>query len=124
MLLFFTIFKYAMGLLPTIVLGIQTIAGDKASGIDKLQMAKDALAVALGGASTVLPQGSANAGFATGAASVVSEIIAATGAINTAVTHTKATGAYQAATNTFNKTVAPIVAEVPASTIPGSVPTA
>ena len=79
-----------LGLLPHIVLGIQTVVGDKASGATKAQMAKDALQVATGGASAVLTGN--NATYAD-AASKITQL-----AIDQTVAITKATGAYQKAT--------------------------
>ena len=105
--------KYGLGLLPGIVLSIQTLQGDKAAGKDKLTMAQDMLDAALQGASDVLPAGSANAALAAAAASVASTILKATGAINAAVTHTKATGAYQAATAAAAANASAIAAAAP-----------
>lgn len=79
-----------LGLLPHIVLGIQSVVGDKASGATKQQMAKDALAVATGAAGAVLTGN--NAVFA-GAASQIAGL-----AIDQTVAIAKATGTYQKAT--------------------------
>jgi cell division GTPase FtsZ len=95
--IFLTLLKYGLGLLPSVVLGVQTIAGDKASGADKLKMASDALAVALQGATGVITDPT-QAALVQGAATTVASVLSAFGAINAAVTHTKATGEYQAAT--------------------------
>lgn len=80
----------ALGLLPGIVTGIETVIGDKASGATKAQMAKDALAVATGTAGQVLTGD--NAVFATAASQIAGL------AITQAVNIQKATGAYQKAT--------------------------
>ena len=80
----------ALGLLPAIIHGIQSIVGDKASGATKAQMAQDALAVATSGAAGVLTGG--NAAYASAASQIVGL------AINQTVAIAKATGTYQKAT--------------------------
>lgn len=79
-----------LGLLPHIVLGIQTVIGDKASGATKAQMAQDALAVAIGSAGSVLS--GADATYAAAASQIAGL------AIKQTVDITKATGTYQKAT--------------------------
>lgn len=80
----------ALGLLPSIVHGIESVVGDKASGATKAQMAQDALAVATTGASAVLTGSNAVYGQA------ASQIVGL--AINQTVAAAKATGTYQKAT--------------------------
>lgn len=94
---FLAFLKYGLGLLPSIVLGVQTIEGDKTTGKDKLKIAQDLLGVALQGAASVI-EDPTQAALAQGAAGTVSLLLNSIGAINQAVSHTKATGAYQAAT--------------------------
>src|SRR3569833_2667888 len=77
-----------------VVLGIQTVIGDKASGATKQQMAKDALAVAIGGAGAVLT--GSNATYADAAGKIVGLVFVLM------VRVTKATGAYQKATEIAN----------------------
>lgn len=121
--LFAKLLGYALGLLPVIVTGIQTVAGDKVAGATKSQMATDALEVALQGAANVIPAGSTNAALAAGAGAAAEETIDATSAIasvlshikatngiKSAVTLTKATGAYQAATAAATTAQAPLLA--------------
>lgn len=80
----------ALGLLPHIILGIQSVVGDKASGATKAKMAQDALAVATGAAGDVLT--GSNAAYATAASQVVGL------AINQTVSIAKANGTYAKAT--------------------------
>lgn len=101
----FMVLGYALGLLPQIVLTIQKVHGDAVSGADKRQMAKDALSGALGGALTVLPAGSTNAGLAQAAGATASNAIdiimghvTEFDSIGAAVNLTKADGRYQVAT--------------------------
>lgn len=77
--------------IPT-VLGIQAIHGQAVAGVDKKTMAETALAIATQTALSVLPAGSNGAAAASAASAAASAIIDA------AVTITKATGQYQAAT--------------------------
>jgi len=76
-----------LGLTPHIIQGIQTIVGDKASGATKQQMAKDALSVATGAASSVLTGSNAVYGQA---ASQIAGLV-----IDQAVAVAKANGSYQ-----------------------------
>lgn len=95
--IFLMLLKYGLGLLPSVVLGIQTIEGDKTAGADKKKMAQDALGVALQGAASVITDPT-QAALAQAAAGTVSTVLGTLGAIDAAVKHTKDTGAYQAAT--------------------------
>lgn len=79
-----------LGLLPHIVLGIQTVIGDKASGATKAQMAQDALSVATAGAGAVLTGNDAT--YAAAASQIAG--LAITQTVNIA----KANGTYQKAT--------------------------
>ena len=80
----------ALGLLPAIVHGIESIVGDKASGATKAQMAQQALAAATAGAAAVLTGSNAVYGQA------ASQIVGL--AINQTVAIAKANGTYQKAT--------------------------
>lgn len=80
----------ALGLLPHIILGIQSVVGDKASGATKAQMAQDALAVATGAAADVLTGD--NATYAAAASQLTG--LAITQTVNIA----KANGTYAKAT--------------------------
>ena len=80
----------ALGLLPSIVHGIESIVGDKASGATKAKMAQDALAVATSGAAAVLTGSNAVYGQA------ASQIVGL--AINQTVAIAKANGTYAKAT--------------------------
>lgn len=80
----------ALGLLPSIIHGIEAVIGDKASGATKAQMAKDALSVATGAAGAVLTGD--NATYASAASQIAG--LAITQTVNIA----KANGTYQKAT--------------------------
>lgn len=76
-----------LGLVPSVVKGIESIVGDKASGASKAQMAHDALEAAVTATMPVL----------TGNNAVYGQVAAAVAqtAIDQTVAISKATGAYQ-----------------------------
>ena len=79
--------------IPT-VLTVQQVQGEATSGADKKTMATTALAAATQTALALLPAGSQSAAYAQAASSLASA------AIDAAVTVTKSSGQYQAATTT------------------------
>lgn len=99
-----------LALVPTIVKGIQTVIGDKASGASKSQMAHDALAAAVNGTSQILTGNNAVYGEA---AAQIAQV-----AIDQTVALAKQQGAYAkwtavaAATNAVTNTAAQVAAEV------------
>lgn len=115
--IFAIVMQYAFSLLPSIVLGVQTLEGDVKAGADKQKDAEDMLGVALQGATAAIPAGSANSALSQLAATAVLGIIKTTGAIGAAVTHTKATGQYQAATTKSVEIQAAVKAATPAAAL-------
>ena len=106
-----TILSYFLKLAPGVVLGIEAVQGDKASGASKKQMATDALNVATSTALGALT--GTNAALASAASAIASSVIDAT------VVATKANGSYAAATSASTTTVpassAPVAASEPAA---------